>query len=68
LTRPEFHRLDFFEKFHRLISDPPLPHFSQRDGLEIDDQQELDCLNKRNIARLGTFEYLIDLPSVDRSA
>jgi hypothetical protein len=31
LTGPDFHRLDFLEKFHRLNSDPPLPRFSQRD-------------------------------------
>jgi hypothetical protein len=31
LTGPDLHRLDFFERFHLLISDPPLPRFSQRD-------------------------------------
>src|SRR5215470_15954499 len=35
LTGPDFHRLDFFEWFHRLISDPPLPRFSQRDALNF---------------------------------
>jgi len=35
LTGPDFHRLDFFEWFHRLISDPPLPRFSQRDSLDF---------------------------------
>src|SRR5215831_14482797 len=35
LTGPDFHRLDFFEWFHRLISDPPLPRFSQRDALDF---------------------------------
>jgi hypothetical protein len=32
LTGLDFHQLDFFEWFHRLISDPPLQRFSQRDS------------------------------------
>jgi hypothetical protein len=39
LTGPDFHRLDFFEWFHRLISDPPLPRFSQRDALDFQRSQ-----------------------------
>jgi hypothetical protein len=31
LTGPDLHRLDFFERSHRLLSDPPLPLFCQRD-------------------------------------
>jgi hypothetical protein len=38
LTGLDFHQLDFFEWFHRLISDPPLPRFSQRDSFEIDQE------------------------------
>ena len=61
LTGLDFHQLDFFEWFHRLISDPPLPRFSQRDGLQIDHQVQFGRLHDRQIAGPGPFDYLIDL-------
>jgi hypothetical protein len=56
LTRPDFHRLDFFEKFHRLISDPPLPRFSQRDGFEIDYEFKLVRLHDWEVGCLFASE------------
>src|SRR5262249_54282380 len=47
---------DFFEKFHRLISDPPLPRFSQRDGLQIDEQLDLRDLCDWQVGRLLALE------------
>src|SRR5215470_13136385 len=59
LTGLDFHQLDFFEWFHRLISDPPLPHFSQRDSLDIDHELELGWLRKWQVGCLAAPQNLI---------